>query len=235
MIAPEISGTIQTQDFRRGRTENFYPEQRADDMGESSRHNNLRADLFLALDLFFSKRDDIFMTANMNVYYIEGNSDEWFAPDILIAFGVPNYNRSVYKTWEEQVFPQVVIEIVSDRTWKTDTKEKLKLYEQLGAEEYYILDSENGKYLSVPMLVFGRQDKKLVKKQINGDRVFSPRLDLEIVRTEKSFRFFNPQTNKLLSNLEESQAEIERLKARIKRLRKVENRLKLKIQEEKSG
>ena len=233
---PEVLETNQTQTFppaqmeiyypsSRSEEEIIYPEQREDDMGESSYHNNLRVDLFLVLNLFFSKRTNVFMTANMNVYYVQGNSDKWFAPDILVAFGVPNYDRSIYKVWQEKVFPQVIFEIASDRTWKTDVDEKLKLYERLGAEEYYVFDAEFA-YLPAPLMAFHRQGERLVKKQITNDRVFSPRLGLEIVMTENTFRLFNPQTNEFLRTLEESEAErhkiaseLERLKAEIERLK----------------
>jgi Uma2 family endonuclease len=190
----------------------IYHEQRADDMGESSFHNNLRIDVFAVLDLFLKNRTDVFMTANMNIYHIRGNPDEWFAPDILISFGVPNYERSIYKLWEEKIFPQVIFEISSDRTWKTDVADKLKLYEQLGAEEYYILDSEHGKYLSAPMLAFHRQGERLLSVPIADDRIFSPRLGLEIVRTKNTFRLFNLSTNEFLLTLEERANEVERLK-----------------------
>ena len=232
---PQVLETNQTQDFRRGRTENFYPEQRADDMGESSWHNNLRADLFLALDLFFSKRDDVFMTANMNIYCVEGNADEWFAPDILAAFGVPNYDRSIYKIWEEKVFPQVVIEIASDRTWKTDTSEKLKLYEQLGAEEYYIFDSENGKYISSSILAFRRKGEEFLLIPIGNNKIFSPRLGLEIVKTENNIRLFNPQTNKFLPTLEESAKELKSFELRLSAAKIEKKRLKAEIERLKAS
>jgi len=145
---------------------------------------------------------------------------------------VPNHERSSYQIWKEKVFPQVIFEISSNRTWKTDISEKLEIYGELGAEEYYILDPEFA-YLPAPMLAFRRQGERLLTAQVNDDRIFSPRLNLEIVRTENSFRLFNPQTNKFLLTLEESEAErqkaelkatnveaeLEKLKAEIEKLK----------------
>ena len=213
--------------FPRGRTENdffseteeiIYPEQREDDMGETSFHAKLINRLLGLLLNFFESRKDVFLSSNMNIYYVEGNPYKWFAPDILIAFGVPNNERSVYKIWQEKVFPQVVFEIASDRTWKNDVADKLELYERLGAEEYYILDSEF-KYLPAPLMAFRRENDKLSPVQIPDNRIFSPRLGLEIVRTENSFRLFDPNTNEFLLTLEESKSEIERLKAELERLK----------------
>ena len=80
---------------------------------------------------------------------------------------------------------------------------------------------------------FRRQGKNLVELNVIDDRIFSPRLNLEIVRTENTFRLFNPPTNDFLLTLEESEeqkreyktraesaeSEIEKLKAEIERLK----------------
>lgn len=235
---PEVLEPTQTKIFPRSQPESkyfseteeiIYPEQREDDMGETSFHAKLINRLLGVLLHFFEQREDVFISSNMNIYYVEGNPYKWFAPDILIAFGVQNHERSVYKIWQEKVFPQVVFEVASDRTWKNDVSDKLKLYEQLGAEEYYILDSEF-KYLPAPLMAFRRENDKLLPVQISGDKVFSPRLNLEIVRTENNFRLFNPQTGNFLLTLEESEeklhraeAELEILKAEIEKLRKQNN------------
>jgi Uma2 family endonuclease len=226
---PEVLEPNQTQTFPVIKTEVYYPsetedreiiypEQREDDMGESSVHVKLINKLLAVLLQFFEKQPDVFLSGNMNLYYEEDNPNKWYAPDLLIAFGVPNYERSSYQVWKEKVFPQVIFEVASERTWKTDMSEKLEFYGQQGTEEYYILDPEFA-YLPAPMLAFHREGKRLLSSTITDDRIFSPRLGLEIVRTEKGFRFFNPQTKEFLHTLEEAEAEIERLKAEIERLK----------------
>lgn len=195
-----------------------YPEQREDDMGETSIHIRLVATFLSILKLFLKRREDVFITANMNLYYEKGNPNKWYAPDILIAFGVPNHERSSYKIWEEKVSPQVIFEVSSERTWKADVSEKLEIYGQLGVEEYYILDPEF-KYLPAPLLAFNLQGERLLTVPVNNDRIFSPRLGLEIVRTENSFRLFDPNKNEFLRTLDEAESEVERLKAEIEKLK----------------
>ena len=208
----------------------IYPEQRKDDMGETSIHAKLINRFLSMLLQFFEPRKDVFLSSNMNLYYEEGNPNKWYAPDLLIAFDVPNSERSSYQVWKEKVFPQVIFEISSNRTWKDDIGEKYEIYEQYGVEEYYILDPEFA-YLPAPMMAFQRKGERLLLAPIENDRIFSPRLGLQIVRTENSnnsstFRLFNPQTNEFLLNLEESEqkrreieAELENLKAEIERLK----------------
>lgn len=196
----------------------IYPEQREDDMGETSIHAKLVNRLVQMLLYFFEHQNDVFVSPNMNLYYEERNPNKWYAPDILIAFGVPKHERSSYQIWKEKVSPQVIFEISSERTWKTDISEKLEIYGQLGVEEYYILDPEFA-YLPAPMLAFHRQGERLLTAPLNSDRIFSPRLGLEIVRTENNFRLFDRQANGFLRTLEEAEGEVERLRAEIEKLK----------------
>ncbi len=235
----EVLETNQTENFPRvraevyypheGREEIFYPEQRADDMGGTSVHAKLINKLLAILLQFFEQRQDVFLSSNMNLYYEEKNPNKWYAPDLLIAFGVPTHERSSYQVWKGKVFPQVIFEIALNSTWKDDVSEKYKDYEQFGVEEYYILDPEF-EFLPAPMLAFHRQGERLLSAPITDDRIFSPRLGLEIVRTENSFRLFNPKSDEFLRTLAESEterqkikleaeAEIEQLKAEIEKLK----------------
>ena len=238
----EVLETTQTQTLPRGQAEIYYPseneeeiiypEQREDDMGETSIHIKLITNFLQTLLFFFREHEDVFLSGNMNLYYEEGNPNKWYAPDLLIAFGVPNHERSSYQVWKEKVFPQVIFEVASDKTWDNDIGKKYKDYEQFGAEEYYILDPEFD-FLPAPMLAFHRQDGRLLSVPIDNDGIFSPRLGLEIVRTKNTFRLFNPTTNEFLRTLEESEkqrqatelraqnveAELERLKEEIERLK----------------
>lgn len=235
---PEVSERTRTQNFPPQIAENYtstiyegvyYAEEREDDTGETSIHISLIADLLKTLKLFFKNRENVFLSANMNLYYEKGNSRRWYAPDLLVAFGVPNVERSSYLLWREEIFPQVIIEIASEKTWRNDIDEKLRMYEEHGAEEYYVLDSEFA-FLPAPLMAFRRQGKNLVEINVVDDKIFSPRLELEIVRTENTFRLFNPKTNEFLLTLEESEEkrrqieleaklEIEKLKAEIERLK----------------
>ena len=231
---PQVSGQNQTSGFPHYQADDYtsvvydgvyYPEEREDDMGETSVHIKLLANLLSILKLYFKNREDVFLSGNMNLYFEKGNSRRWFAPDLLVAFGVPNVERSSYLLFREKVFPQVIFEIASEKTWRNDVDEKLRTYEKYGAEEYYVLDPEFS-YLSAPLMAYRRENDKLAPVEIADDRIFSPRLGLEIVWEENSFRLFDPNANEFLRTLEESEAgrriaenEIERLKIEIERLK----------------
>ncbi len=203
----------------------YYPEERLDDMGETSTHAKLINKLLTMLLQYLGESDDIFVTTNMNLYFEEGNPYRWNAPDLLVAFGVSNVERSSYMLWREEVFPQVLIEISSEKTWQNDIDEKLRLYDELGAEEYYVLDPKHA-FLPEPLMAYRRDGENLVELNVKNERILSPRLGLEIVREANTFRLFNPQTNEFLPtvnelerNRQQNEAEIERLKAEIERLK----------------
>lgn len=207
--------------YRSGTTnepEIIYPEQREDDMGETSIHAKLINRLVQMLLHFFEQRDEVFISPNMNLYYEIGDPNKWYAPDILIAFGVRNHERPSYHIWKENVVPQVIFEVSSERTWKIDISEKLEIYGQLGVEEYYILDPEF-KYLPAPIMAFHHQGDRLLTTPVNNERILSPRLGLEIVRTENNFRLFDPGKNEFLRTLDEAESELERLRSEIERLK----------------
>ena len=211
----ESNQTTQTILPTRRKKEIFYPESHEDDMGESSIHYKLISYFFNALQVFFIKQSDVFIAANLNLYYREGTPRNYYTPDVMIAFGVSNYNRTVYKLWEEKQFPQVIFEVASSTTWKTDIGDKVEDYGRLGAEEYYLLDPENA-YLPLPLMAYRRDETGRLRLVLTeNNRVLSPRLNLEIVWENERFRLFDPQAQEFLLTTEELTAELKKLREKL--------------------
>jgi len=175
----------------------YYPAELEDEMGETALHYKFTSLFFNLLEAFLAPRSDVTVAANMMVYFEEGNPKKWLAPDVFVCFGTENKLRRVFKTWMEGLFPQVIFEIASDRTFENDLGGKRLDYARLGVEEYYLLDPERA-YLPAPLMAFHRQSGRLLSAEVDNGRVFSPLLSLEIVDTGNSFRIFNPQTQKFL-------------------------------------
>ena len=208
-------------------------------MGESYLHYTIASYLWNALTLFFNDREDVLAAANMNVYFDCDNPQQWFAPDVFVAFGVKSRpERRSFKLWQEPVFPQVVFEIASDRTYRNDITSKVRDYERFGAKEYYIIDTEH--FLPAPLMAFGRSgDGRLQQIFPPDSKIFSARLGLEIVHRNGEVRLINPTTGEPLPTLTEAaaraneaamkadqvQSENERLKAELARLKGEKNNL----------
>lgn len=175
----------------------YYPAEIEDEIGETAFHYKLIFLFFGFLESFYTNRKDVTIAANMMVYHDKDNPKKWLVPDIFVCFGAENRLRRTFKTWEEDVFPQVIFEIASEGTFENDLGGKRLDYARLGVEEYYLLDPER-EYLPSPLMAFRRENGRLLSVQMENNRVHSPLLNLEIVDTGKSFRLFNPQTQEFL-------------------------------------
>ena len=183
-----------------------------DEMSETTLHYKLIHYLFTALELFFKSREDVFVASNLRISYDEKHPLKWYAPDILVAFGVENRERASYHLQTEKIMPQVIFEIASEQTADKDVGEKYLTYAKLGVEEYYLLDPERT-LLPKQITAYHRQNNALLPISVSENRVFSPRLGLEIVDTGENFRLFDPTINKFLLSTDELAARVAELEA----------------------
>ncbi|CAN5607781.1 Uma2 family endonuclease [soil metagenome] len=211
---------------------NPFPETHEDDMGETTTHYKLISYLFNALKVFFQHQTDVFIAANLNFYYDADDPKKYYIPDTMIAFGVSDQDRKTYKLWEEKLCPQVVFEVASESTWKKDITDKVEDYEKLGVEEYYILDSEN-LYLSLPLMAYRRDETGRFRLVVTEtERIFSPLLGLEIVRTENRFRLFDPEKQEFLLTAEEAQKKVDEVQIENEHLKAELDRLKAELKKQ---
>lgn len=134
-----------------------YPESDGEPMGETGLHVLATLGLFGALKFYFANRSDVYVAADMFLYYQEGKPSANTAPDVMVIKGVPNQERRIYKLWEEKVAPCTIFEVTSLSTWREDIVSKLMLYARLGVTEYYLFDPE-GDYLDEQFTGFRLED-----------------------------------------------------------------------------
>ncbi len=210
--------TITNYDF--GDSEIYYPESDGEPMAETDKHRNLITGLIDILNRYYEATPDVYITGNIMFYYVEGEPTEVVSPDVMVVFGVENVERRTYKLWEEKL-PAVIIEIASHGTFKNDRTQKRELYETLGVKEYFIFNPEYPKTL--PSLIGYRLiDKEFQPLKVENGRVYSEILDIELVDTKNTLRFFNVRRNAFLPTANEiiadDKKEIARLKARLAEL-----------------
>jgi Uma2 family endonuclease len=129
-----------------------YPDTDGKPMGETGIH--VRAILYIyhaLLNLLWRRgQHDVYVAADMFLYYEEGNPRAVKAPDVMVITGVDGtYERRSFKVWEERVAPSVIVEVTSRSTWIEDLVNKSALYLRLGVKEYFILDPLD-EYLETP-------------------------------------------------------------------------------------
>lgn len=130
----------------------FYPETDGIPMGESDLHRKIMFHIIHLLERFFAGQQ-VYVTGNLILYYERGNPRKSIVPDCFVAPGVEPRLRPIYKLWEEPAGPQVVFEVSSKSTQREDLGAKMRVYAQLGVQEYYIYDP-TGDYLNPPLAAF---------------------------------------------------------------------------------
>jgi Uma2 family endonuclease len=127
-------------DLRERESIRMYPCSDGKPMGESTLQIHWIMMFYTNLtDLFAGQ--DVFVAADLFWYPVEGKPKIVTAPDILVALDRPNHHRVSYRQWvEENVPPQVVIEILSENNNDAEMKKKKEFFRKYGVEEYYIFD-----------------------------------------------------------------------------------------------
>ena len=122
----------------------FYLESDGEPMAETEDHLEELVYAWQALKDRFEADADVFVGANLFLYYRKGDPSGVVAPDGFVVKGVPkllpgNRRRRKYLLWEERHVPCFVLETTSASTRSQDEKKK-RTYEELGVEEYFQFD-----------------------------------------------------------------------------------------------
>jgi len=192
-------------------TEIYYPDSDGQPMAGSDFQREPLIYAVESLRIHFRRREDVYVSGNMFLYYEEGNPKAVVAPDVFVVIGAPNRDRYSYKLWQEPKGPDFVLEITSKSTRTEDRGPKRGIYALLGVSEYWQYDP-TGDYLQPPLQAF-----RLVEENYwpmpaatlpDGSRVMhSAVLGLELRLENGILRFYDPLTGqKLLSHEEAEQA-----------------------------
>lgn len=119
----------------------LYPESDGRPMGESEVHIREMMRLFQMLDQHFALDANVYVGADLMMYYERGNIGAVVAPDVMVSMGVPKSpSRTSYRVWEEPGPPTFVIEVTSKSSRETDRALKPYVYARLGVREYVLYD-----------------------------------------------------------------------------------------------
>ncbi len=91
--------------------------------------------LMKSLEWFWREREDFFAAGNLTIYYSprQKKSEHFGGPDFFVVLGTERrLNRKSWVVWEEGGrYPDVIVEILSDSTAKTDRGEKKQIYQDI--------------------------------------------------------------------------------------------------------
>lgn len=182
-----------------------YPESDGQPVAETEVHVIELLSLFGVLRNYFRDALDVYVGANMFVYYERGNPRAVFAPDVFVTRGVPKRVHRTYKLWEEGKPPSFVMEVSSDSTWLEDTGNKKALCARLGVAEYFLFDAL-GDYLEPHLQGFRLVDGDYERIPPAADgSVFSEVLGLRLRAEGTTLRCEDPATGRQLLRFDEAE------------------------------
>ena len=129
-----------------------YPTSDGQPMAETEVHGECMMYVASALRWWFRKhgRDDVHVGSNNFLYYERGNPRAVVSPDVYVVVGAPAGLRDTYMLWNEPKGPDLVLEVTSDSTRRTDERRKRDIYAELGVREYFLYDPR-AEYLVPPL------------------------------------------------------------------------------------
>ena len=119
-----------------------YPSSDGEPLAESYFQYIPLTETVSALRIHFKDRSDIYIAADMLIYYKMNDNSVNIAPDIFGVISAPgNHRRHSWIVWREgDKTPDFVMEIASESMWRRDAAEKRDIYAQLGVTEYWRFD-----------------------------------------------------------------------------------------------
>lgn len=182
----------------------YYPESDGQPMAETDLHRDLMVQMIESLDRHFAADKEVYVSGNLLLYYVEGDTSQCLAPDVFVVRGVSKRRRRFYKLWLEKHAPNIVLEISSRKTTKEDFTKKKQLYAWMGVPEYFIFDPEYKQ--KPPLRAFRLHGRDYVEEAVTGGRVKSHELGLELTNTGTTLRLFDPQAGQFLPTTAEESA-----------------------------
>lgn len=117
----------------------IYP----DSDGKPLAEDTLQLDWIMLLKANLDLMVDDFVAGDLLWYPVEGQPKVRLAPDVMVALGRPKGYRGSYRQWvEDDVAPQVVIEVMSPSNDAAEMIRKALFYHRHGANEFIVIDPE---------------------------------------------------------------------------------------------
>lgn len=114
---------------------------------ESDLHRLQMTLLIQCLELWWSSRNDFYVSGNITIYYSprQLKSEDFRGPDFLVVLGTERQPRKSWVVWQEDgKYPNVIIELLSDSTAATDRGLKKEIYQNtFRTPEYFWFDPNN--------------------------------------------------------------------------------------------
>ena len=148
--------------------------------------------LIQTLEWLWRDRQDFYAFGNMTLYYSPNQlKSEYFrGPDFFVVLGTERKPRKSWVVWaEDGKYPNVIVEVLSDSTAKTDRGLKKQIYQDtFRTPEYYWFDPNSLEFEGFDLLR-GEYQPKQADEQ---GWLWSEQLQLFLGVEDRRLRFFTP-------------------------------------------
>lgn len=111
---------------------------------ESARHRQQMTVLIESLESAWRERTDFYVGGNMFLYFseVQARNNDFRGPDVFVVTNTTRRERRAWVVWEEDgKAPDVIIELLSDKTEAVDRGDKMLVYARsLKVGEYFLYD-----------------------------------------------------------------------------------------------
>lgn len=165
--------------------------------------------LIECLEWCWKERQDFYACGNMTVYYSprQRKSEQFRGPDFFVVLNTERKIRKSWVVWEEDgKYPNVIVEILSDKTAATDRGLKKEIYQDIWrTPDYFWFDPESLEFQGFHLL-----DGRYQPLQANAaGLLWSQQLGLYLGIHESKLRFFSADGKLIPTPAEAAQQEQE--------------------------
>jgi Uma2 family endonuclease len=148
--------------------------------------------LLSCLDWHWKDRTDYFCAGNLTIYYSprQRKSEDFRGPDFFVVLGTEKRSRKSWTVWEEDgKYPNVIIELLSDSTAKTDQGLKKQIYQDsFRTPDYFWFNPDTLEFKGFHLLDGLYQDLQPTPQ----GHLWSQQLGLFLGVEAQKLRFFTP-------------------------------------------
>jgi Uma2 family endonuclease len=149
--------------------------------------------LIQCLEWLWRDNNDFYASGNVTVYYSprQLKSEHFRGPDFFVVLGTERKPRKSWVVWEEDgKYPNVIVELLSDSTAKTDKGLKKQIYQDIfRIPEYFWFDPHNLEFAGFVLLA-GKYQPMEANSQ---GWLWSQQLDLFLGVDQHKLRFFTAE------------------------------------------
>ena len=175
--------------------------------------------LIKCLDWLWRDRQDFFAAGNLTIYYSphQKKSEKFRGPDFFVVLGTERKPRKSWVVWEEEgKYPNIIIEILSPKTAKSDRGLKKQIYQDtFRTADYFWFDPDTLEFQGF-QLIQGQYQELQPNQE---GRLWSQQLGLYLGIHNAQLRFYGDEGELVLTPEEVAEREGERVALLEQRLR----------------